>query len=136
MLKLLSRSKHEEFESNQHCRSKTRRKEEKKIQRNFATCEIWFLRELFILQHYSQFCHYSHVLLFDVVPCLFQFLFLPILSLVIAFGFGFFFIISLDSEHCIKLSQALVKEAITSCNKIVAGSFQRSRLFLLLSHFL
>ena len=34
-------------------------------------------------------------LLFDVVPCLFQFLFFPILSLVIDFGFIFFFVISL-----------------------------------------
>ena len=29
-------------------------------------------------------------LLFDVVPCLLQFSFFPILSLVIAFGFSFF----------------------------------------------
>ena len=46
MPKLLSRSKHEELESNSHCKSKIRRKEEKNVKKNgpcrsaFATATV------------------------------------------------------------------------------------------------
>ena len=59
--------------------------------------------------------------LFDVVPCLHFFLFLPILSLVIAFGFGFFCNFPC-SEQYISWSQGLYNQSITSSKKLT-GSF-------------
>ena len=75
MPRLSSRSKHEEFESNSTLQIRIKRKEgaeaEKKEKQRISHhgAKISFLQ------------HYSPVLLFDVVPYLFQFLFLPILSL-------------------------------------------------------
>ena len=84
MPKLLSRSKREEFESNSALQirdQKERRAENTKKMElaKFASCE-----------HCSCLQPATVYLLFDVVPSLFQFLFLLILSLVIAFGFSFF----------------------------------------------
>ena len=90
MPKLLSRSKHEEFESNSPLQikdQKERRVENTKKMElaKFASCEHCSCLKLDTV-HHTTTVH----LLFDAVPCLFQFLFLPILSLVIAFGFSFF----------------------------------------------
>ena len=125
MQKLLSQSKHEEFESNSALQirdQKERRVENAKkleLKENFrrlhcSSCEI------FILQHCSPFFHYSPFLLFDAVTFLLQFFvsshFIPCIS----FLFCFFFCNFLCSEQYISLSQALYK-SITSCNKFLAG---------------
>ena len=88
--------------------------------------------------HCSPFFHYSPFLLFDTVTFLLQFFvsshFIPCNS----FWFWFFFCDFPCSEQYISLSQALYK-GITSCNKFLAGSFQRSYLFFFcftFSHFL
>ena len=110
MPKLLSQSKHEEFESNSalQIRDKKERRVEnaKKLNlqekfrslRNFrrlhcSSCEIS------ILQHCSPFFYYSPFLLFDTVTFLLQFFvsshFIPCNSSWFWFCFFFFFIISL-----------------------------------------
>ena len=108
MPKLLSRSKHKEFESNSALQirdQKERRAENtKKMEhnknfaglrnfrnlQNFAGCEIASAR-------YCSSCstvHSSYTVDFlRLLPFCYNFLFLPILSLVIDFGFFFFFFV-------------------------------------------
>ena len=88
--------------------------------------------------HCSSCCPF---LLFDVVPCLHFFLFLPILSFVIAFGFGFFCNFPC-SEQYISWSQGLYNQSITS-SKTINGKlltfplllFSASLSFILFSIF-
>ena len=91
----------------QHCRSETRRKEEQKMPRNwscrknFAACEILAGCTIHPAKfpsccHYSSYStvhHFSTIHLsccFTLLPFCYNFLFHPILSLVIAFDFGSF----------------------------------------------
>ena len=89
MPKLLSRSKHEDSSQTQHCRLEIRRKEEHKIQRkwkvrNLVPAALFIQRALFMSPAVT-----VH-LLFDALPVCFNFCFLPILSLLIPYDFGFF----------------------------------------------
>ena len=92
MLNLLSRSKHEEFKSNSALQirdQKERRAEntQKMELAKFASygyCSC--LKPATV--HPAAIVH----LLFDVMPCLLKFSFLPILSLLIPSDFGFFFV--------------------------------------------
>ena len=86
MSKLLSRSTHEEFKSNSALQirdqKERRAKNTKKMEvTKFASCEHCSCLQLATV-HHAATVH----MLFDDVPCLF----LPILYLVIAFGFSFF----------------------------------------------
>ena len=95
MPKLLSRSKHEEFESNSALKIRAKRKEKQKTkekgpQQKFCRVAKLPLRTLFILQ--PLFIHPTLLTscafyLFDSFLSFFGFL--PNLSLVIAFDFGF-----------------------------------------------
>ena len=113
MLKLLSRSKYEEFESNSALQIRDQKERIAENARKLEPQEIWQtakfsqdpknsqlanfhkLRKLLPV-HYSPACtvHISATVhpscCFTLLPVCYNFLFLPILSLVIAFGFVFF----------------------------------------------
>ena len=89
MLKLFSLFKHEEFESNSALQIRDQKEIRAKNYKENGTCEICILRALFMPPANTVHPTATVHLLFDVVPCLFQFLFLPILSLVISFCFIF-----------------------------------------------
>ena len=94
MPKLLSRSKHKEFMSNSALqirdRKERRAENTKKMEhiKNFAGCEIASARHC---SSYSIVHSSCTVDFLRFLPFCYKFLFLPILSLVIAFGFVFFF---------------------------------------------
>ena len=96
MPKLLSRSKHEEFESNSALQIRDQ-KEKKSIKFkkigaaiNLAGLRIGFLLTLFM--HHVDTIHPAATvhLLVDALDFCYNFLFLPILSLLIPYDFGFF----------------------------------------------
>ena len=95
--------------------------------RNFASCEMLFLLPLFILQ---AIVHISYC--FTLLPFCYIFLFLPILSLVIAFDFGSFCNFAWMGQYI--SSDTVIKEKFRSVIKL-AGSFQLSRFFSFSSTF-
>ena len=145
MPKLLSRSKHEEFESNSALQIRAIRKEEQKTEEkgpqqkfcrvaNFGTVSKLPLSALFIMQ--PLFIHPALltsciVYLFDSFLSLFCFL--PNLSLVIAFDFGFCCNFAWPEQYI--CSYTVIKENFFFINKI-GEKFSVLPLFSIFSHFL
>ena len=88
MLKFLSRSKHEEFESNSALQIKDQKERRAKCEEKWSTAGVvlplplCILRALFLQQHIP--------LLFDASTFCYNFLFFPILTLVIPYDFSCF----------------------------------------------
>ena len=102
MTKLLSRSKHEEFESNSSLQIRSQKEIRAKSEEQWITAGMLFLRALFMPPAHCSSCY--PFLLFDVVPCLHFFLVSSDIIPVIAFGFIFFLVISHTLSTYISLS--------------------------------
>ena len=99
MPKLLSRSKHEEFESNPALQNRDYKERRAENTKKMERSTNWVRKCLCAhCSPHALFTHLVTVHLFDALAICYNFLFLPILSLIIAFGFGFF-VTFLGSEH-------------------------------------
>ena len=99
MPKLLSRSKHEEFESNSALQIKDQKERRVENTKKMERSTNWVRNCLCAhCSPHELFTPPVTIHLFDALTVCYNFLFLPILSLIIAFGFGFF-VTLLGSEH-------------------------------------
>ena len=87
MPKLLSRSKHEEFESNSTFQIRNQEERIAENRGNWSTCKIGSCEHC---ASCALFFQQPIPLLFDALVFCYIFSFLPILSLVITFDLGFF----------------------------------------------
>ena len=148
MQKFLSRSKHEEFESNSALQIRDQKERSAEItrklehHRNFAGLRKFRKLAEFrsILRNFASHCSPSCTIhlscCFTLLPFCYNFLFLPILSLVIAFNFGSFCNFAWLGQYI--SSCTVIKENFCSVIKL-ARSFQLSRFFSFsstFSHFL
>ena len=88
MPKLLSQSKHEEFESNSALQIKDQKERREKCEENWSTAGVLLLLPLCILR--ALFLQQLVPLLFDASTFCYNFWFFPILTLVIPYDFGCF----------------------------------------------
>ena len=118
MPKLLSRSKHKEFESNSALQIRDQKERREENTRKLEHLRNWFLQHCAQLQHCSSCCPF---LLFKLCPVCICFWFFPILTLVIAFVLVCF-VISLTLSTYISLS--LYKLSINSSHFSSRGQYR------------
>ena len=147
MPKLLSQSKHEEFKSNSalHIRDQKERRVENakklELQENFRSmqnfrrlhCSSYEISFMLHCSSCSTVHHFATIHLsycFTLLPFCYNFLFLPILSLVIPFDFGSFCNFAWLGQYI--SSCIVIKENFLLSNKI-GGKLSAFPLFLLFS---
>ena len=130
MPKLLSRLKHEEFESNSALQIRDQKERREENTRKLEHLRNWFLQHCAQLQHCSSYCPF---LLFTLCPICICFWFFPILTLVIAFVLVFF-ITSLTLSTYISLSMyKLSINSLPFTSAIESGTFPAASILHFLS---